>query len=198
MVFDSSDGLLNKTGLNCSGPFDRHGTPLSSRLKHTYFCLGLIMVNSHRLSTSKSKSAQSFLFQIGYEPVAPVQTTSIFGRQVLCYPNLFKYCKWLLKRGKWSFTILNVSIFCSFLSRCIKWSIIMGCTDELSKFLLNSLGYYFTVGHVRRTDGFLGMYRGCGSRILAGFVASTVSGHVSTVSSKTQGPYFYTPHQRRV
>ncbi len=28
MVSDSSDGLLNEIGLNCSGPFDGHRTPI--------------------------------------------------------------------------------------------------------------------------------------------------------------------------
>jgi len=65
------------------------------------------------------------LIQIGHEPLAPVATTSIFGRPVLAYPNVFKY-----------------------------------------------------MGHIRKRDGFLGLYRGLGYRIASGVLGSTVSNKV--------------------
>ena len=40
----------------------------------------------------------------------------------------------------------------------------------------------FTVGHIKRTDGFLGMYRGISARLLGGFVGSMVSTSISQVS----------------
>lgn len=36
-----------------------------------------------------------FPFQLGYEPLPAVPSTSIFGRKVLAYPGLFKYCKFI-------------------------------------------------------------------------------------------------------
>ncbi|ELT95424.1 hypothetical protein CAPTEDRAFT_226268 [Capitella teleta] len=66
------------------------------------------------------------LIQIGHEPVAPSPGTSIFGRKVLCYPNLFKY-----------------------------------------------------LGHIRKQDGFFGMYRGLMPRLAGGLIGTYVTASVS-------------------
>jgi len=62
------------------------------------------------------------LIQIGYEPLIPTPSTTLFGSKVLMYPNIFKY-----------------------------------------------------IGHIKKTDGFLGLYRGLGARLVSGLVCSSLS-----------------------
>ncbi|KAI0219022.1 hypothetical protein LSAT2_029340 [Lamellibrachia satsuma] len=62
------------------------------------------------------------LVQLGYEPLPPVPTTNLFGKNVLAYPNVFQY-----------------------------------------------------LGHIRKLDGFVGMYRGLFPRLICGAVGSFVT-----------------------
>jgi carrier protein len=73
----------------------------------------------HPLAYSK------ILIQIGYEPLSPVPSTTIFGSKVLMYPNIFKY-----------------------------------------------------MGHIRKTDGFFGLYRGLGAKLASGIICNYVSNAV--------------------
>lgn len=90
-------------------------------------------------------------FQIGHEPVAPSPGTSIFGRKVLCYPNLFKYREH---------------------SACM----------QLKSLVFNAF-YFPLVGHIRKQDGFFGMYRGLMPRLAGGLIGTYVTASVSVVSS---------------
>lgn len=67
------------------------------------------------------------LIQVGFEPMPPVSSTSIFGGKVLVYPNVLQY-----------------------------------------------------VGHIRRTDGFLGLYRGLTPRLFAAVIGTIVTNAVNT------------------
>ena len=52
----------------------------------------------------------------------------------------------------------------------------------LTKFLHNK-SPIVSVGHIRKTDGFFGMYRGLGARLTGGIVGSFVTNYVSMVSA---------------
>ncbi|XP_014673276.1 PREDICTED: mitochondrial carrier homolog 2-like [Priapulus caudatus] len=65
------------------------------------------------------------LVQIGHEPIAPHRTRTIFGRDGLALPNVFKY-----------------------------------------------------VGHIRRVDGYFGLYRGITYKIASNFVGNVAVNHV--------------------
>lgn len=67
------------------------------------------------------------LIQVGFEPVPPVLSTSIFGNKCLVYPNILQY-----------------------------------------------------VGHIKRTDGFLGLYRGLTPRIFSAVISTVVANAVNT------------------
>jgi len=66
------------------------------------------------------------LIQVGYEPLAPVPSTTLFGSKVLMYPNVLKY-----------------------------------------------------IGHIKKTEGFFGLYRGLAPRLLSNVVCTVVSNTIS-------------------
>ncbi|XP_064603417.1 mitochondrial carrier homolog 1-like [Liolophura sinensis] len=85
------------------------------------FCSGAVLSTVfHPLGYAK------VLIQLGHEPLPPYPTKSIFGRDKLIYPNVFRY-----------------------------------------------------IGHIRATDGFLGMYRGAVPKFLGGFVTGAVQSAVA-------------------
>ncbi|XP_066932581.1 mitochondrial carrier homolog 2-like [Clytia hemisphaerica] len=67
------------------------------------------------------------LIQVGHEPIAPVKTTTLFGKTVYRLPNFIQYGK-----------------------------------------------------HIKRVDGWLGLYRGLGPRLVSDFIGSTVNNAVTT------------------
>lgn len=71
------------------------------------------------------------LIQVGHEPIAPTEVTTIFGKKVWRLPNFFQY-----------------------------------------------------LGHIKKVDGFVGMYRGLGPRIAQNVVHLTVTNTVSTKLSE--------------
>lgn len=66
------------------------------------------------------------LIQVGYEPLAPVPSKTLFGAKVLMYPNVLKY-----------------------------------------------------IGHIKKTEGFWGLYRGLTPRLLSNIVSSVVTNTIS-------------------
>jgi carrier protein len=89
------------------------------RVAHSLLQAGVATV-SHPLAYAKT------LIQIGYEPMPPVQSTTLLGKPVLMYPSVLKY-----------------------------------------------------IGHIKRTDGFFGLYRGLGPRLASTFISTYVSNVVS-------------------
>ena len=45
--------------------------------------------------------------------------------------------------------------------------------------------YLFLVWHIRKTDGFLGLYRGLGARLCSGIVSTVVTNHASWVCASS-------------
>jgi carrier protein len=89
------------------------------RAAHSFLQAGVATL-SHPLAYAKT------LIQVGYEPMVPIQSTTLLGKPVLMYPNVLKY-----------------------------------------------------IGHIKRTDGFLGLYRGLTPRIISTIISNLVSNVVS-------------------
>ena len=58
----------------------------------------------------------------------------------------------------------------------------MGSLIYINDWKLHHKLWYFVVGFIKEKDGFLGLYRGLGARLVSGVVANLVSNAVSAVS----------------
>lgn len=93
---------------------------------------------------------------MGYEPLPPVQGRTLFGKEAMFYPNMFKYCT------------RNSSLFryCEQILNC-------------------NLGLCFSsVMHIKSVDGFLGLYRGFGCALTAKLVSWYTTTQVEKVREK--------------
>jgi len=59
------------------------------------------------------------LMQMGYEPLPAYRSTSLFGKETLYYPNVFRYLKYIYKID--GFTGLYRGFGCSFMAKFVCW-----------------------------------------------------------------------------
>ena len=73
--------------------------------------------------------------------------------------------------------IKDFSVIISYVSFLFKWY------GSLPLFTVTHGWCVFAVGHIRKQDGFFGMYRGLGARLAGGMLGTYVTGAVSTVNN---------------